>query len=353
MTPQITLHYRLSEDAQRQHIAANADAHRHHAVTITRDDTTDEVWQRLAAHLTWGENGSTTVASTWSNRKKGLDEALAGFPDADGPWSPAEAAEALYDYLEPAARLADEAAQLREGRWPDAAPEALSRLLPDGLPARDIDELLRRVTTPPLVNEDRIGCEVAGLSTLSADLRDVAQELVTHSLSSEAGLEEAQQRFGGRITATVSQRHTWPILVRLVDSTLPAEAERILTERREARVAAERASREAKEAREQAAAEQRHAEAVTWISEHGSERLRRIVDAELLETSWAVYEDERLTVERPGWYWPQLQVDGEFLDVTDLTEAPRNVPELALDLRDAAAAVDAAAELSFVRVPSP
>ncbi len=38
-----------------------------------------------------------------------------------------------------------------------------------------------------------------------------------------------------------------------------------------------------------------------WVSEHGSTRLRKALDAGLLEQSATVYREERLAFERPGW----------------------------------------------------
>lgn len=61
--------------------------------------------------------------------------------------------------------------------------------------------------------------------------------------------------------------------------------------------------KEAKEAEEAArrAAEQTEIEA--WIRYRGSDRLRMILDEDLLDDSMAVYRDERLAVELPGWSW--------------------------------------------------
>ena len=40
-----------------------------------------------------------------------------------------------------------------------------------------------------------------------------------------------------------------------------------------------------------------------WIRERGSDRLRMILEEDLLDDSMAVYRDERLAVELPGWEW--------------------------------------------------
>ena len=63
-----------------------------------------------------------------------------------------------------------------------------------------------------------------------------------------------------------------------------------------------------------------------WIEEHGSRRLRRCL-AEGIECQ-AIYRDERIALELPGW---------EYGAVLGAQEA-RNPPEEALDLLDAARA---------------
>jgi hypothetical protein len=40
-----------------------------------------------------------------------------------------------------------------------------------------------------------------------------------------------------------------------------------------------------------------------WIREHGSERLKLILEEGFLSQSMGVYRDERLAQERPGWQW--------------------------------------------------
>lgn len=77
------------------------------------------------------------------------------------------------------------------------------------------------------------------------------------------------------------------------------------------------------------------AEAKTWISEHGSERLQRCV-AENIEVM-AAYRGERLALDRPGWGW-----DADFSGVS---KPPRNPPAEAFDLLDAARKSAPGAEL--------
>ncbi len=45
------------------------------------------------------------------------------------------------------------------------------------------------------------------------------------------------------------------------------------------------------------------AEIIAWIRQHGSERLRLALDLGELPRSLAIYRDERLALERPGWAW--------------------------------------------------
>ncbi|MBM4370874.1 MAG: hypothetical protein FJ098_04425 [Deltaproteobacteria bacterium] len=89
--------------------------------------------------------------------------------------------------------------------------------------------------------------------------------------------------------------------------------------------------------------EAREKEMSSWISEHGSSRLRRM-NKEGIECE-NVYRDERLSLERPGWTWFDF-------GLSDLK--PRNVPEEALDLLDEARAslpedVRGSARLSYTR----
>jgi len=53
------------------------------------------------------------------------------------------------------------------------------------------------------------------------------------------------------------------------------------------------------------------ADAEDWIREHGSERLRAILDEGLLDGSLALYRAERLTAERPGWIYDDNWCGGD------------------------------------------
>ncbi|MCE5324910.1 MAG: hypothetical protein LLG01_00700 [Planctomycetaceae bacterium] len=87
--------------------------------------------------------------------------------------------------------------------------------------------------------------------------------------------------------------------------------------------------------RQQAADEAAHAEENAWIAEHGSTRLKRLV-AENIEHE-AVYLEERLTLERPGWAY-DADVQGE-------AKEPRNSKQEGLDLLDEARKTDPEAQL--------
>jgi hypothetical protein len=75
----------------------------------------------------------------------------------------------------------------------------------------------------------------------------------------------------------------------------------------------------------------------SWINEHGSSRLRRLVQEKIEYT--AVYLDERLAKERPGWRWDDIKGTKDHL--------PRNPPEIALNLLDEARKIDPKARLVY------
>jgi hypothetical protein len=79
----------------------------------------------------------------------------------------------------------------------------------------------------------------------------------------------------------------------------------------------------------------RHTAIVAWAQQHGSTRLQRAL-AEGIECE-AVYRDERLAVERPGWVWASA-VDGDHSE-------PRNPRDEAFALLDKARAIDPEARL--------
>jgi hypothetical protein len=92
------------------------------------------------------------------------------------------------------------------------------------------------------------------------------------------------------------------------------------------RIEADRASEEAERRR--------------WIEEHGSERLRRCL-AEGIEHG-AIYRDERLALERPGWRWLE-KVVGD-------TDEARNPPEEAFAVLDEARKIEPAAKLRYYKL---
>lgn len=77
---------------------------------------------------------------------------------------------------------------------------------------------------------------------------------------------------------------------------------------------AERQQKEAKEAA-QKIVDARASEAVVerneWIRSHGSDRLQMILEEDMIETSMAVYRDEKLAIDRPGWIWDATWHDGD------------------------------------------
>ena len=85
-------------------------------------------------------------------------------------------------------------------------------------------------------------------------------------------------------------------------------------------------------ARKEAALRERN----DWIAAHGSPRLRGMLKHGI--ECDAVYRDERLASERPGWNWESPEGDDE---------APRNVPQAALDLLDECAEVAPDAWLDY------
>ncbi len=80
------------------------------------------------------------------------------------------------------------------------------------------------------------------------------------------------------------------------------EAEQLVAETRQKRKE-ERERREAKVREKEELKHRELEEAISWAKEHGSERLKLIVEDGLFESSQGVYRDERLAAERPGWIW--------------------------------------------------
>jgi len=100
------------------------------------------------------------------------------------------------------------------------------------------------------------------------------------------------------------------------------------------KVAEAKARREAaKKSREDEARADRQG----WIGENGSDRLQRLL-AEAIEHD-AVYYDERLAADRPGWRW--------YRDVPGRIDEPRNPPADALALLDEARRIAPDAGLQY------
>jgi hypothetical protein len=98
-------------------------------------------------------------------------------------------------------------------------------------------------------------------------------------------------------------------------------------ERRQAMVQREEVEARRKEAYE-ADEKKALAERESWIRQHGSARLRRLLQEGIKHT--AIYREERLAMERPGWrYWDEIK------SVKD-TREPFNATEEALALLDEA-----------------
>jgi hypothetical protein len=117
---------------------------------------------------------------------------------------------------------------------------------------------------------------------------------------------------------------------KLADPDLVARRNEV-AERKNAETNAER-SRQYEEldrerARKRAKAKREDEERAAWVNEFGSRRLKRLL-AENIE-HMAVYRDERLALDMPGWAW--------LTDEVELDD-PRNPPTEALDLLDRARA---------------
>lgn len=78
-------------------------------------------------------------------------------------------------------------------------------------------------------------------------------------------------------------------------------------------------------------------ERVDWIREHGSPRLKRMLEEGI--EHMATYRSERLALERPGWSFAN--------DVRGDADEPRNPPKEAFDLLDEARAIAADAQLVY------
>lgn len=104
-----------------------------------------------------------------------------------------------------------------------------------------------------------------------------------------------------------------------------AEYERIADERESAVAARVAEALVSEDAALRAIVERSAPGRAAWINQRGSRRLKRLL-AEGIEHE-AVYRDERLAMERPGWEWEPDEI---------ALHSPRNPPEEALDLLDRA-----------------
>jgi hypothetical protein len=109
---------------------------------------------------------------------------------------------------------------------------------------------------------------------------------------------------------------------------------------KEAEEAEEKAAKAAKEAKEKAAKEAEEKERLDWIAEHGSARLKLCVAHEI--ECEAIYRDERLAFERPGYEWYD-GIPGQCYD-------PRNPPLAALEALEAERQTAPDAELVYYKI---
>jgi len=119
-------------------------------------------------------------------------------------------------------------------------------------------------------------------------------------------------------------------------------------ERYEEQLRRERAEHAARIAAEDAAKQAAAAEKRAWIEAHGSQRLKRLL-AEGIEHD-AIYRDERLAHDCPGWTWEEnICGRGRKYKISE----PRNAPEEALDLLDRARQTVPDATLAYYIVYRP
>lgn len=93
----------------------------------------------------------------------------------------------------------------------------------------------------------------------------------------------------------------------------------------------------AEEAAKAAAAKKLLDQRMAWAKQHGSERLKKCI-AEGIEHD-AIYRDERLAIERPGWRWEREVPGGD--------DEPRNPPLKALKMLEKARETDPEAKLVY------
>ena len=220
-----------------------------------------------------------------------------------------EEREEAASYTVPATLTTDE--QKRSRSWLPAS----------GLDATDISEALRQKRATRLEAEKR------AKQTAEANRREQAERHAARVAEAKsASLDALIDSFWGQ--GGVRQFRPRPFFSAGIEHIKDAgrlEEVQAECDRRNAEAAQRR---EAAKQEELARMEREAAERKEWIFAHGSDRLKRLVEENIEHT--AVYLDERLAVERPGWRWTK--------DVRGDEDEPRNVPESALDLLDKARA---------------
>lgn len=138
----------------------------------------------------------------------------------------------------------------------------------------------------------------------------------------------------GDVPSTIGHEQVAPVLHKAIKDHKASTEEKI---RKEQKREAELMARiEERKGREQAYTHDRKA----WIAEHGSDRLKRAVELNLVDACDKVYREERLATEYKGWRW---YVDGEeHLE-------PRNPTTAEMDLLARTREWCPEAELVFVR----
>lgn len=152
-----------------------------------------------------------------------------------------------------------------------------------------------------------------------------------------------------RFSSTPTNPEYFADLIRAIVKSIKANQDAIAAEEAEYKAQREaekaKAEQEYREQQNREKAEKAAAETdkAAWIADHGSERLRRMA-AEGIENT-AVYLDERIKHDRPGWRWR--------MDVCGDEDEPRNVPAKAFGLLDEARKADPVARLSYWTVGNP
>jgi hypothetical protein len=215
-------------------------------------------------------------------------------------------------------------AVVADGRFADPARQPARRSRPGMGPLEDFTPV--SLYTPTV--------EIGGRAAPNvARLRERLEELPAEAAELQVELDDARaaaEQLLGQLPA---------------DTEWPAEAHtlrEVLDNPDTPPHAVESATAEARKPVEQAV---EFAVTIEWVRAHGSERLRRILDDGYLPNSVAVYRDERLAVERPGWRWNAAtpgKVAGD----------PRNPTVEAFEVLDQALAVDPAAKLRYWAVPN-